>query len=658
MSMSIRIHSPKLLRCIAAALLATLALSAQVGKPLANVWGSLDAVWPVVFVAVFVICWHCGGEAALHGATSPNEADNADTAPAHLAHEAQPRTPLPNGIAVLFALFSYVGKGYYTTQNLAFLKPSFGQALVFVVVIAGYVLIYRYILARLFELFSSVQEQPVCAHPVSFMRMWGRLLLGWSPYLVLCAPGCIFWDAQWQVVMGMGYTALSNHQPVLLSFIYAYIFKFFAALGGNQLGVFALVAGQVLALSAALVWVLWDTQKYVAPAATRAALLFAVLCPMIPMYAVSVSKDTLSAALFVLQVYALARIVLFDEPAKQADAPATPASQATAIQASAALEPASANHTASFLVLLLSSVASIFVRNDGFYLLVPMFVCLCIYLLVKRSRWVVPAAGSLAVVLVVFFAWNNVALPATGAEATSSREALSLLCQNTSSYLSQYPDDLTDHEREVLDKLLINGRQACADLYNPYFADHIKGEFDFTDSGVTVADYLQVWLSMGMRHPANYLASTVGSTLGYFYPNCSLEHAEKNILPIYGEMIPSEPVQANNATEQWEAAYGNSYQGFLFPAAEDALRAIVEMLSWAPVTSLLFSPGIYVWAFIVLGLWLLVRQPRVWVVLVPVALKVAICCISSIAGSMRYVFPVIVVLPVLLLLLQVRKSTA
>ena len=104
----------------------------------------------------------------------------------------------------------------------------------------------------------------------------------------------------------------------------------------------------------------------------------------------------------------------------------------------------------------------------------------------------------------------------TSQNAAAGSAMLNLTRQQVANYVILY-DDLTEDERQVLDKMV--EVDAVREHYNPELSDDI---WSITNKSVTTeetADYLKLWFKLFFRHPDAYIQAAINMWYGYFYPD-------------------------------------------------------------------------------------------------------------------------------------------
>lgn len=508
---------------------------------------------------------------------------------------------LPSGAAVaaLFALFLLTGQSYALTDSW---DPLLANALCRVVALAmlmGYWVCFYLLTAALFraldrragERFAPAWDRRTRWR--RFLLALGILAMCWLPYLVLCWPGSLTYDAQWQLGQYFGRTAATNHHPWLSTLLMGGIVDLGRSL---DWGLFLYVLFQSALCAAVFAAVCVQAERLAGRRAFWLTLAYYALVPTWGAYAQMVVKDTLFYGVFAAFFLGLAEVL-------RRRGTAGPALLAG---------------------LGLLALACALLRNNGVYLVVPALLALGAA--VRRPKIRAVLAGLGAGVLVLYLAFIQLALPALGVAPGSSREMLSLPFQQTARYVALYGDELTAEEIAVIDSVL--DYEAVVSSYDPRVADPVKNTYHGTPEAM--GDYWELWLDCGLRHPDAYLQATWNAMFGYFLPGYR-----------YGSF-------GGNYFMTQEERYGIQVN-FRFPAAASAVDGFSRLWSVTPGLALLNAPGTHAWALILCTAALL--RKRRWQALAavfPLWLALAICCVSPVNGLVRYVLPIMAAMPTLL----------
>lgn len=450
------------------------------------------------------------------------------------------------------------------------------------------------------------------------------LAICWGTYIAAFAPGTLTYDGARSLNQFCAGAPLENHHPVLMNLLYGLIMHAGRALGSDNWGVFLIAALQAAALACALAAVLAESRRRGLPlAATALAALYFVLFPAWGVLAQDAIKDTLFCAVLAWFMLRLARVAAPPEGSAPAGA-------------------------GDWALLALSGALVALTRNNGIYLAAPALAALALVLVARRGRGGAPwrPAAALASIVAVYVALTGFVYPACGVDMREEKEMLSVPFQQTARIVAEHGGDVSEAERAAIDAVL--PYDSLAGLYDPDLADPVKesyklhnskveGSFEYADAHPgALGAYLRAWLGLASRHPVTALTATAANTYAYFYPG--------EVVDVDG----SRPVllvgwQTDGAIA---AAYDVSY---LMPAdAVARASAAVQATLKAPGARYLYSPGVYVWLLAAAVAYL--AHARRWGALVacvpPVMLMLTVLA-GPLNGHLRYVMPMIAVLPLL-----------
>lgn len=214
----------------------------------------------------------------------------------------------------------------------------------------------------------------------------------------------------------------------------------------------------------------------------------------------------------------------------------------------------------------------------------------------------------------------------------STREILAIPLQQTARYVMEY--DLTEEEEKTISKIV--QIKDIKEGYRPETVDFVKEKYNNTATKEELKEYFCVWFKMFFKHPSVYIKSTINATYGYFYPN-RMEY--KDGIAFFQIDAP-EPVNVSK------------FDIHLLDSTEESRNLIersIYTLRNMPGIGLLFSCGIYSWGVIVitLVLWYF-KKKREMVILVPLYVILLVCIASPVNALIRYMLPIMLVLPFLI----------
>lgn len=451
------------------------------------------------------------------------------------------------------------------------------------------------------------------------------LAVCWGAYIAVFLPGTLTYDGARSLNQFCAGAPLENHHPVLMNLLYGLLMHAGRAIGSDNWGVLLIVVFQAAALAAALAAVLAESRRRGLPSAlVAAAALYFALFPAWGVLAQDAIKDTLFCAVFAWFMLRLARVAAPREGSPRVGA-------------------------GDWALLALSGALVALTRNNGIYLAAASMLVLAIALLVRRGRgsgpspWR-PAACALVSVVAVYVALTGVVYPACGVDMREEKEMLSVPFQQTARIVAAHGEDVSAGEREAIDAVLPYGR--LAELYCPDLADPVKesyklhnskieGSFEYADEHPgALGSYLRAWLGLASRHPATALTATAANTYAYFYPGEVVDVDGSRPVLLVGEQI------GGSIAEAYDVSYA-APAGFVARASS----AVQSTLS-APGLNYLYSPGAYVW-LLVAAVAYLIHARRGWglIVCIPPAMLMLTVLAGPLNGHLRYVMPMIAVLP-------------
>lgn len=120
-------------------------------------------------------------------------------------------------------------------------------------------------------------------------------------------------------------------------------------------------------------------------------------------------------------------------------------------------------------------------------MVLPANIILIFLLTKKKKRYL---AASLFCLIFVWIGYNNIFLPLSGVQPGSKREMLSVPFQQTARYINCYPDEVTQEEKNAIDKVL--DYEHIADNYNPEASDQVKNTFNENATNEELKNYFRV----------------------------------------------------------------------------------------------------------------------------------------------------------------------
>ncbi len=449
----------------------------------------------------------------------------------------------------------------------------------------------------------------------SFLFFQAVIFLCWIPVFLALYPGAFVYDAydEYEKVATNTYT---THHPLAHVLLLG---KFVCA--GQQffdsynIGIAAYTLCQMIFMAGVFSYTInYIRKKTKNNYIIWGTVLFYGFFPVICMYAVCSSKDTIFNGAFLVVVIKI--LELFEE------------------------EKQFMQKKMQVAVLVLFSVIMMLFRNNGMHAyIVWIFAAILGGILLKwEKKRLVNISMMLLAGVVIFLGCSLGLKNITNAKEGGKQEILTVPIQQLVRTYTYSPQTFSEEEKELLFTYIPEDR---VKLYNARLSDKVKVGFQNEIFAENQADFFKLWIKIGLRKPMIYLNAWLMTSYGYWYPDA--------IINVYG------------GHQEYTFMYeDSSYFGFeteepgtresKFPWLEEQYRKMsLELYQQkVPGISMLFSPGFLFWAFMFTFCYFL--QKKNWKKVIPFV-GVLLLWLTVILGPtylVRYVLILWFVLPLLL----------
>ena len=462
-------------------------------------------------------------------------------------------------------------------------------------------------------------RRSIALHALVMFALWFVYLvalfpgaMNWDTFYQIdqCYPDGTVWAVPWAQTNSVVEAHFSDHHPIFDTLLYGLFARASDALFGTwNYGVFAFVVIQAALTALSFTVAIAYLVKNGAPSALAGALfLFFCLAPFYPLYAATMLKDSTSAPLFVIYMLML-------------------------VECARTRGDFFKENRAAVIWFVVIGLLLALTKKPGMYVVMASGVVL---LFVYRRAWKAFIAQVGVIVVVMMLVMPLVVFPLLDVIPGGKQEARGMLFQQTARFALLHPDEVTDDERAVIDRVI--GYDDLAERYDPFNSDPVKFWYRYdTCTGEDLTSYYGVWFAQGLRHPEVYVDAALVTAAPY--------------IDFSGELavhVNTGDVEHAGSPLVWQ------------PQVLDPLReAVVTVFGWlssAPVIGLLFRTGTYAYliptfTFMVL----LMRKSRYLPVFVPVFLSLAVCLVTPMFHA-RYALPLIYVAPLLIGLCAMRDE--
>lgn len=415
----------------------------------------------------------------------------------------------------------------------------------------------------------------------------------WTPFYLSFYPGGVYSDTTASIMFSVE-GVLSNRQP----FLYNMIISFFMHLGYHfnksltwSMGVFTAV--QMVTMAIVVVYFMcWMAKKTINKSIIVICGAFLILCPLIPLYLVSIWKDTpfcISMLFWTIQIYD----VCFEDEIS----------------------------IKTYILFAIGLFFTAFTRNNGPYIVAATVIIMCLCL--DKTKHVLRIVAMLSVILI--FIIQGPIYSAFGIRKNSTVENFAVPIQQISAVMA-YDGAVSEEQMMEINEFFpgINFKHE----YAPCIADSIKWSegFDEFYFEAHIKQFLELWAGMMKDNFGIYVRAYLMDTLGFWDatkadPTC---YVQTEIWPVNNYGITS--------NDYFKEIFGTSIKDILMPRQylSSAVLCWIYFIMTVICTSqygtksmVLFAPQLAVW----------------------VSLLVA----TPIAFSFRYVAALLFTIPILIL---------
>ena len=398
-----------------------------------------------------------------------------------------------------------------------------------------------------------------------FLRQWLIIFLCWIPVFLAFYPGAFVYDASDEYVQVATRIFTTHHPLAHVLLLGGFVCAGNAFFDSYNIGIALYTLCQMLFLSGVFSY----TVSYIREKIKNKYIIWGMIgfygfFPVIPMYAVCSSKDTIFTGAFL--IVTIKMLQMFENTGEFFE---------------------NKGNVAFFMA---SAVIMMLFRNNGFYAYVVWgFVVFLAYLLRKINK-----RDCLKVILimfssiVIFLGCSKILTVATKAEQGGKQEMLTVPIQQMVRTYLYSPETYTEEEKELLFKVI---PQEELHLYTPRLSDLLKSKFDNQKFQENKEEFIKLWVKVGVRKPMIYLNAWLMTSYGYWYPDA--------VINVYGGIGRYTFTYQDSSYFGFETEYPGIRES-KFPWLEEQYRKIsLELFQQkVPGVSMLFSPGFLLWCFL------------------------------------------------------------
>ena len=517
-------------------------------------------------------------------------------------------------VALLFATAFYLNYNLayvddiYATADKIFFYPKTTRAfaysfIVFIVVFLG-ITAFHTVSSKIKISYNPVARTPEKRDYLLWVIVFILLICAWSPYILSYFPGGVYPDTA--TCIGQARSGAYNNQQPLL---YTMLFKICIIIAGELHAVMLFSILQIIFMAACFSYILYrlnlhDVNKFV----LVLVLLYFALFNLIPLYVVSLWKDSLFSVALLMYIFKLTESVLLSK-----DAP----------------------ERLEIVQIIIWMVLSMFLRNNGIYVMILTSVILSLVygksLLKDYKVFFISTFAALILTYIVqgpVFSKLNLNGPFV--------ENLGVLQQQVA-YVQVIGGDMTEEQAEFLNKVM--PLETMKGFYRPFVVDTIKwcdqynNEFLEENKG----EFLKVWAGMLKENPKLYMDAYLYITLGNWntFKQSEVSYINPQMWP---DLVEVDRYWQKDVIRDMT---GNSIRENLYPKT-------------------LYSSALFLFITLILFTLSVNKKDKSWLAFVPaLTTYLTVFLATPLAFALRYVYIVVLTVPLFIIIpfLQCSDST-
>lgn len=496
-----------------------------------------------------------------------------------------------------------------TVEDAYFKEFGISAVLLFFVLFIGFYRVIPFLDTKLYGLLTRICS--CTGEKVNFskaIKFWSVLLpIAWLPYYLSYYPGGMSTDTFTSIYYGLSGT-LSNRHPVFYNVLIGMAIKFGDFFNKNivwSMGLF--LAVQMILFEVEIIYFLrWMLMHHINQKVCTCVMVFITFFPLIPLYAITITKDVSFAMSFMLWFIFFVDLCLNIRQNEW--------------------------NVKSLVGFVVGMFLVAFTRNNGIYVII--FTTLSLILITctlkyvkKRLIWVTVIISPVLICFIQGPVYRHI-----GVIPTDVAESYGIPLQQICSVVV-YDGEITEEQKEIINCII--PYEKIPELFNPLTVDNIKwGGLNEDYLGGHERDFIKLWTQLLVKNPGIYVKEYLLETLGFWDVDVSGSSGY-----VYHEL--KDDNYGLSQTDYFEKFFHFSFQHFVNP------RHYISSawLFWIFFVGMLFIMKHYGWR----DCLLFVPQIAVWL---------TIMIATPIAISLRYVVALLFTLPCAVIVLILLENRA
>lgn len=431
------------------------------------------------------------------------------------------------------------------------------------------------------------------------------IFLAWLPYFLAYYPGLLTADSCAQVLQAIGISELSNHHPIVHTFIISVFVNCGRIITGNiNIGVSLYILFQMITMAVFFSIILKYISKKNAPIIVRIlALLYYMFYPVHALFSVTMWKDILFSG--IIPVYVILTIELIYNNKEFLE------------------------KKKNIIIYIIVSLLVMFLRNNGLYI-VLLTLPFIIILLRKYWKKILAIVGT---ILLLYIVIKSLIFNIFNVKEGSVGEMLSIPLQQIARVKKYHKEDLDNYTVQQIDEFFLCNN--IEEKYNPVLSDPVKAELNTNYFNENKIEFIKLWIKLLKRYFKDYVESFISNSYGYYYPEAT-------------HWVANRTMEENNL--------GITQNPLIDGKLVLEINSYIERRE-IPLISMLFSIGMEFWMTVVcMGYEVLRRNYKMVIPYLIIYILWLTIVASPVFCEYRYAYPLFTTLPLYININYVKRE--
>lgn len=425
-------------------------------------------------------------------------------------------------------------------------------------------------------------------------------LICWTPVFLAVFPGYFCYDAYYQYYQAATNKFTTQHPVLHTVLLGEVVHSIYLLTGSYNLGIAIYTILQAILASAIFSYTIFFMEKYsISKKFRMIGILYYCFFPVVHMFALNSSKDTLYTLMMILYMTSL--IDIYNNKEEY-------------FKKKNILKY-------SIIVILLCSF-----RNNGIYLVIG--ITLISVFLMKSKKFILV---NICLILLYMYIWGIITeLP--NVKISSPAEMLSVPMQQMA-YVYNFSNDITHEEKNKIESMFMHGEDTLK-TYVPELSDPVKKYFRSAD----FFENFDFYIKLGLKHKSEYINAFFLNTVGYWFPNQIIDgYIKGNIGGFEGRKTCYFAASTENPGTR--KSFIPKLEKLYF---EISSEGIIENI---PIISLLFSIGANIWFIFIILFYCIYKRKNVVILYLSVILITWTMMLLGPIVQVRYILIIFFSLP-------------